>query len=254
MTTLATTNNNEIKSIENITSLPNSVLLSQGAEAKTYKIDLYGIKCIVKERFVKAYRHPTLDQKISGKRILQEVRSLNKCKKNGIDVPALLLVDVPSNRIYMEYIDGITVKQYLYNCFDQSKETSTTTTQTQTEAHQQQIDICAEIGKQIARIHDLNIVHGDLTTSNMLLRNNSKSNIVFIDFGLSYTSTMTEDKAVDMYVLERAFISTHPNSELLFKEILDSYQKNSPSPKVAKAILDKLDQVRLRGRKKLAFG
>lgn len=36
---------------------------------------------------------------------------------------------------------------------------------------------------------------------------------VLIDFGLSYVSVMPEDKAVDLYVLERAFSSTHPNTE-----------------------------------------
>jgi len=34
-----------------------------------------------------------------------------------------------------------------------------------------------------------------------------------IDFGLSSNSTMIEDRAVDLYVLERAFISTHPNTQ-----------------------------------------
>ncbi len=32
---------------------------------------------------------------------------------------------------------------------------------------------------------------------------------VIIDFGLSTTSTVAEDKGVDLYVLERAFISAH---------------------------------------------
>lgn len=46
-----------------------------------------------------------------------------------------------------------------------------------------------------------------------------------IDFGLSSTSAMAEDKAVDLYVLQRAFASTHPNSEHLFARILDVYQE-----------------------------
>ena len=32
---------------------------------------------------------------------------------------------------------------------------------------------------------------------------------VLIDFGLSYNNTLAEDKAVDLYVLERAFTSAH---------------------------------------------
>jgi tRNA A-37 threonylcarbamoyl transferase component Bud32 len=46
---------------------------------------------------------------------------------------------------------------------------------------------------------------------------------VLIDFGLSYVSTLVEDKAVDLYVLERAFASTHPDSEPLFTSVLTAY-------------------------------
>jgi len=40
--------------------------------------------------------------------------------------------------------------------------------------------------------------------------------VFMIDFGLSFVSGKIEDKAVDIYVLKRAFISTHPGSEDLF--------------------------------------
>ena len=47
--------------------------------------------------------------------------------------------------------------------------------------------------------------------------------LYMIDFGLSQVTAKTEDKAVDFYVLKRAFISTHPGSELLFEKILEYY-------------------------------
>ena len=65
-------------------------------------------------------------------------------------------------------------------------------------------------------MHSLNVIHGDLTTSNLMLRENSDS-VVVIDFGLSFVSTLAEDKAVDLYVLERAFASTHPKTEPMVK-------------------------------------
>ena len=65
------------------------------------------------------------------------------------------------------------------------------------------------MGKTINNVHDLGIIHGDLTTSNMIIRNDKQ--IVLIDFGLSYYKDSAEDKAVDLYVLERAFKSTHPH-------------------------------------------
>ena len=70
-------------------------------------------------------------------------------------------------------------------------------------------DIAQKMGEAIAKMHDANIMHGDLTTSNMMIRSGSES-LVMIDFGLSFISAMSEDRAVDLYVLERAFQSTHP--------------------------------------------
>jgi len=106
-----------------------------------------------------------------------------------------------------------------------------------------------EIGRIIARIHDDEIIHGDLTTSNMMLRQ-ADNQIVLIDFGLSYFSTLVEDKAVDLYVLERAFSNTHPNSDAWFAAVLEVYQETS---EFGKATLDRYQQVKLRGRKKNCF-
>jgi TP53 regulating kinase-like protein len=111
-----------------------------------------------------------------------------------------------------------------------------------------------KIGKAIGRIHNSNIIHGDLTTSNLMLRLPSLS-LVVVDFGLSYISSMAEDKAVDLYVLERAFLSTHPNSEPLvrlyfrfmnefinvvqFADVLEAYRT---SYKGAESVLKKLNE------------
>jgi TP53 regulating kinase-like protein len=73
------------------------------------------------------------------------------------------------------------------------------------------------LAKLIYRVHDLGtifvtegVIHGDLTTSNMIYKDGQ---IYLIDFGLSYVKNSIEDRAVDLYVLERAFISTHPQLE-----------------------------------------
>ncbi|KAJ3410943.1 TP53 regulating kinase [Chytridiales sp. JEL 0842] len=86
----------------------------------------------------------------------------------------------------------------------------------------QQSNIAKRMGKSVAMLHNLDIIHGDLTTSNMMLRNGSGS-LVLIDFGLSYISTLLEDKAVDLYVLEKAMLSTHTNSQVLFDAFLETY-------------------------------
>ena len=69
--------------------------------------------------------------------------------------------------------------------------------------------LAQQIGMAVGKLHSLNIVHGDLTTSNMILKNSK--DLVMIDYGLSGMSQSVEDKAVDLYVLERAIASTHPH-------------------------------------------
>lgn len=110
-----------------------------------------------------------------------------------------------------------------------------------------------KIGKILGIMHSNNIVHGDLTTSNMLLRGSPDSlDIVMIDFGLSHFENFAEEKGVDLYVLERAILSTHPNTDDFFQAIIDSY-KNS-NKKGAVEVIAKLDEVRLRGRKRTMVG
>lgn len=211
-------------------------LICQGAEARLYKHQFCGRASVVKERFVKKYRHPVLDKKISHRRMQQELRSLIRCRKQGIATPSVYFVDLLNRRIWFEYIHGTTLKEHLL------KEDASD-------------NIAREVGKTVALMHNASVIHGDLTTSNILLRkpeeNTDSPELVVIDFGLSFHSDLVEDKAVDLYVLERAFIAAHPNSEEIFHGVLTSYKLHAHG---GKGIINRLDQVRLRGRKKIAFG
>ena len=119
--------------------------------------------------------------------------------------------------------------------------------------------LMGEIGDLVGRMHQTGVVHGDLTTSNILLRSSSrgtnqedlKSETVLIDFGLAAQGADLEDRAVDLYVLERAFGSTHPGTEMLFGEVLRAYGQ---SYKGARPTLKRYEDVRMRGRKKIALG
>jgi TP53 regulating kinase-like protein len=141
----------------------------------------------------------------------------------------------------MEWINGIAVKEIINGNY-KLKETD--------------LEISAivnSIGRSIARLHEANIIHGDLTTSNMLYDLDTKE-IVFIDFGLSYMasgSVANEDKAVDLNVLERVFSSSHPKQFQLYREILDTYEKET---KGSKGVLKRLEEVRMRGRKRDMVG
>eukprot|EP01128_Nolandella_sp_AFSM9_P010565 TRINITY_DN7329_c0_g1_i1.p1 TRINITY_DN7329_c0_g1~~TRINITY_DN7329_c0_g1_i1.p1 ORF type:complete len:256 (-),score=30.46 TRINITY_DN7329_c0_g1_i1:3-692(-) len=209
-------------------------LISQGAEARVYKRSWLGRPTVIKERFAKTYRLPVLDTKINKSRHITEVRTLVKARKIGVDVPAVYMAHTDQLRIYMEMIQGETVKSYL-----RSKPPNDAATA-----------VCSRIGKTVALLHEKSIIHGDLTTSNLFLRETNQS-LVVIDFGLASASTSAEDRAVDLYVLERAFLSTHPNSEDLFETVLSSYEASFSQGPAARA---RLDLVRMRGRKKVAFG
>lgn len=125
-------------------------------------------------------------------------------------------------------------------------------------------DLMKKMGQVVAKLHQNDIVHGDLTTSNVMVRGERKSGllagatmekvdaeVVLIDLGLGMMSTQEEDKAVDLYVLERAFLSTHPQAEDLFQDVLTAYEG---SFKGAKAVMKRLADVRMRGRKRSMLG
>ncbi|KAI4873427.1 hypothetical protein NFI96_019855 [Prochilodus magdalenae] len=223
--------------------LQEALLVKQGAEARVYRGRFLGKSAIIKERFPKLYRHPSLDEKLTRRRTAQEVRSILRCRKAGINAPVVYFVDYTTNCIFLEEItDSLTVREHIASA----------------QASGQNVEalfgLADRIGQILAKMHDEDVVHGDLTTSNMLLVSDGDGRagkLVLIDFGLSYISALPEDKGVDMYVLEKAFLSTHPNTEALFERLLKSYTASS---KKAPAVIKKLDEVRLRGRKRSMVG
>ncbi|OQR94080.1 protein kinase [Achlya hypogyna] len=221
-------------------STSNMEVLSQGAEAIVYGTTFAGRPCVIKERVVKAYRLPQLDKKLSHRRLVQEARCNIKCRKAGVDTPCILLIDEAKGRLYMERIIGLSVKEWLYNMYDATTKTYAPVAK----------ELAYQIGVAVARMHDADIVHGDLTTSNMMKKNEVMA-ITVIDFGLANSQPLPEDKAVDLYVMERAFQSTHVQSDELVAEILRAYKAKS---RRADTVFHKLYQVRARGRKRTMVG
>lgn len=232
------------------------IILKQGAEAKLYICNYLGRPTIIKERFQKHYRHPDLDKSITKERIKNEARSIVRCKTADVKTPALYLVDFQRRRIYMQYFEhSITVKDYIIQYAKETKDEAQT------------LDAISKmIGETVRKLHENNIIHGDLTTSNMLLIPKNVNNettiekwldkkefdLVMIDFGLSYIDSSTEDKGVDLYVLERALISTHNDYPDLFNKIFETYKSYSKNN--IKEIINKFDEVRARGRKRTMVG
>ncbi|KAM4587136.1 EKC/KEOPS complex subunit TP53RK [Odontesthes bonariensis] len=222
--------------------LSKAELIKQGAEARLYRADFLGKPAIVKVRFPRRFRHPEMDEKLTHRRTVQEVRSILRCRRAGISAPVVYFVDYTSHSIFLEEIVGsLTVRDHIASSSQSSSK--------------QELQWLAErVGQILAKMHDEDIIHGDLTTSNMLLKRgpeDTESELFLIDFGLSSISTLPEDKGVDLFVLEKAFLSTHPNTELLFEKLLKSYATSS---KKSSAVIKKLDEVRLRGRKRSMVG
>jgi TP53 regulating kinase-like protein len=197
-------------------------LIAHGAEAKIIKL---GNK-IVKDRIKKSYRISELDNKIRKKRTKAEAKLLLKASKI-INCPKPLADPGSGRMIHMPFIDGKKLSEHL-DKFPLVK----------------QKQICKQIGENTAKLHDSDIIHGDLTTSNMILKNNK---VHFIDFGLGFISHKLEDKAVDLHLLKQALEAKHfENWKILFKEIIKKYKKNKDSEN----ILKQLEKVEKRGRYK----
>ncbi|KAL9320110.1 hypothetical protein ACSQ67_011949 [Phaseolus vulgaris] len=214
------------------------ILLKQGAEARVFESSFVGRKSVVKERFSKKYRHPALDSKLTLKRLNAEARCMTKARRLGVCTPVLFSVDHVLHTLTFEYVTGPSVKDVFLEFGSHGTD-------------KEWLDnIASQIGDAIGKLHDGGLIHGDLTTSNMLLKSDTKQ-LVLIDFGLSFTSTLPEDKAVDLYVLERSLISMHSSCGNVMDQILAAYRKSS---KQWSSTLNKLAQVRQRGRKRTMVG
>ncbi len=222
----------------------NIELICQGAEARLFRCLYFGRRAILKERFVKTYRHPDLDKTISLQRLKGEVRLLTRAKQLGIHTPSIYHIDWAKRTIVMEDIhDARTVKSVIDTLIQENN----------TPKLEQ---LAQQIGSTIGRLHQAQLVHGDLTTSNMLLSENNQ--LYVIDFGLSAhvpnKTQMLEALAVDLYVLERAIICTHQKAKHFFSNILMAYKSSISDEKQRTLTMNKYEEVRARGRKRSMVG
>lgn len=204
--------------------MKNEEVLMQGAEAKIILNNGF----VIKNRTKKSYRLKELDEKIRKNRTKKETKLLEKASQI-INAPK----PFPTKDFYqikMPYIQGKKLSENLDSF-----------------SLERQKEICKKMGKEIAKLHETDIIHGDLTTSNMILVENKEEKIYFVDFGLGFISKKTEDKAVDLHLLKQALEAKHfKNWEVLFNEVLKGYENYKESKKV----LERLKTVEKRGRYK----
>lgn len=189
--------------------------IARGAEAVLYQDK----DKIIKHRLKKNYRIKEIDEELRKQRTRKEAKLLEKL---SIPHPNLIESD-NKEKIVMEYIKGDKLREVL----------------------DKKPVLARRVGELVADMHNNNIIHGDLTTSNMLLT--PKNELVFIDFGLSFQSHKIEDKAVDIHLFKQALESKHHR---VYKKALNEFLKGYKKSKQYKSILEKLKSVELRGRYK----
>ncbi|MBU0467354.1 MAG: Kae1-associated serine/threonine protein kinase [Nanoarchaeota archaeon] len=237
-------------------------IIQQGAEAILIKKG----STLIKRRVAKGYRIKEIDEPLRKRRTKREAKLLEKAGKI-INVPKVLKVDEKTKEIDMEFISGIKLSEGL----DEMKNWR---------------EVCVAIGRNIAVLHDADIIHGDLTTSNMIwveggkldsssligrtrsarlinrktdngddvdssfCENNSAESggkLYFIDFGLGFGNGRVEDKAVDLHLIKQALEAKHFKKwEEFFSAILKGYKISKGFDEVMK----RLEKVEKRGRYK----
>jgi len=195
-------------------------IIARGAEAVLLKNKGF----LIKKRVKKGYRHPLLDQTIRKRRTKREARILKKVF-DFVSVPKIKKVE--KYTIEMSFLNGKLLSNDL-NSLNTKK----------------QAEIAKKLGGEVGKLHKMDIIHGDLTTSNMIF----KDKIFLFDFGLSFHSTKVEDRAVDIHLLKEALNSKHFKiSEKFFKEFAKSYSKKYQK---GREVLSRLEEVEKRGRYK----
>jgi len=201
-------------------------IIKRGAEAILYIDEYDGQKVLVKERVKKSYRIAQIDEKIRKTRTKKEVKLMTSARSCSVMTPKILAVDENGYKIIMEHVDGKTVKELFYSADRKTV-----------------ANISKEIGRLIGKLHNAGIVHGDLTTSNMIV---AKDSIYFIDFGLGEFSKRIEGQGVDLNLLAEALKSTHFKLfKLCWSNIVKGYKQEY---KFADDVLEKVDEIEKRAR------
>jgi len=201
-------------------------IIYQGAEAKICISKYMGFDIVKKRRVKKGYRIKQIDDNLISTRTKEEAKLMVEARKSGVSIPIIYDVDLQEGIITMEYLKGKRIKDILNNLDEKER-----------------ARICKKIGESIARFHNNNIIHGDITTSNMILSDNQ---IHFFDFGLGEINSELEAKGVDLHVLMEAIESTHSKYSNCFNYVLEGYKKELKQD--ANQVINKIEDIIKRGR------
>jgi TP53 regulating kinase-like protein len=201
--------------------------IARGAEAVLIKDRRQGEAVLIKDRVRKGYRVPELDKKIRSQRTRTEERLLGRARRAGVRAPRVW--SASGHGIVMEFVEGPTVKEVLNGLPGKDR-----------------LAVYREIGRAAASLHRAGIMHGDLTTSNMVLRDGRPGELFVIDFGLARTSQRVEDHAVDLFLLYEALKAAHFRFlDEAWKSIIKAYKHNYT---IAGHVLERLWKIERRRR------
>ena len=177
-------------------------LLKKGAEANIYLTSWNGKETILKIREKKDYRNPILDRRIREQRTIRESSIISNVKSFGVCTPLVYFVDTKKCMMYIQHIEGNLVRDLINSRI---------------------IKTCEEIGRVVGTLHKNGVMHGDLTTSNFIVR---KGKVFVIDFGLAQKTTRVEDHAIDLRLIKEILNSAHANiMKKSWNKFLQGYRK-----------------------------
>lgn len=203
-------------------------LLYRGAEADVLKGSWVGREAVFKVRKPLAYRHPVLDESIRRQRTVHEAEAIAAARKAGVSTPHVLLVDLGRSTLVLEFVAGERLKDLLGRAKP-----------SESKRH------FGELGRVVARLHAAGIMHGDLTTANIMV---TRAGLCLLDFGLSIRSSRLEDCAVDLRLIKETLTGAHSAiAAAAFEELRNGYAGVAGTAR-AKRVFAQLSNVERRGR------
>ena len=206
-------------------ALPRLQLLARGAEAEVRLGEFMGLRAVFKVRVRKEYMHPRLDEILRSRRTRREARVLLASRRAGARVPMVYAVFPSLGLLVMEYVEGVRFKEY----FNSNPEAG--------------VRLSREAGRLLALIHSAGVVHGDYTTSNLIL---ARDGLYAIDFGLADFDSSVEERATDLHLYRRSLESAHARyARDAYESFVSGYAEVAPD---WRDIVERAEEIRLRGR------
>jgi len=204
------------------------LLIRKGAEADLYQDVWHGLNTIHKVRRAKAYRIPQLDLQIRSSRTSHEAQIIHNAKRVGVPTPFMYLIDLETTTITMQYVEGPRMREALGSLSSDQKE-----------------KLGHHVGELLGRLHVGGIVHGDVTTSNIII---SGEKVFLIDFGLAEYSHELEKRGIDLLLIKRSLQAMH---YVCAKECFDAMVRGYTSTvgeNVCREVLKRVEEIAKRGR------